>query len=83
MSSELKSVQMSIFNNIRRYSFLESYVIGHVSMWGTCACGYPKRSENGVIEVRIPDGALDVGLGTKPSVETQKSFFVQESRRKI
>ena len=45
-------------------------------MWGTCACGYPKRSENGVIEVRIPDGTLDVGLGTKPSLETQKSFFV-------
>lgn len=52
-------------------------------MWGTCACGYPKRSENGVIRVRIPGGyeALDVGLGTKSSLETQKSFFVSGVQR--
>lgn len=46
-------------------------------------CMYPKRSENRVIGVRIPGGyeALDVGLGTKPSLEAQKSFFVSGVQR--
>lgn len=49
-------------------------------MWGTCACEYPKRSENGV---RIPGGyeAMDVGLGTKLFLEAQKSFFVSGVQR--